>query len=75
MHAFVELGVKVGSRLVLIRLSRTTALRHGIVVHHCYKRARPANRGQPLQKIMAAVRTIRARLMRDRALHLFSMYY
>jgi hypothetical protein len=57
--------------LVLVWLSWTTASRHGIVVHHRYERARPANRGQQLQKIMAAVRTIRAKLMRDQAMHWF----
>jgi len=44
--------------VVLVRLSCTTASRHGMVVHHRYERARPANRGQSLQMIVAAVRTI-----------------
>jgi hypothetical protein len=52
-------------------LSWTTASRQGLVVHHHYERARPANRGQPLQKITAAVWLFRARLMRDRAMHRF----
>jgi hypothetical protein len=34
MHEFVELGVKVGSRLVFVRLGWTTASRHGVVEHH-----------------------------------------
>ena len=51
MHTFVELGVESG----IVRLSWTTALWHGVVVHHHNGRVRPANRGQPLQKIMAAI--------------------
>jgi hypothetical protein len=39
--------------VVLVPLSWTTASRHGVVAHHRYERARPANRGQPLQKAMA----------------------
>ena len=53
MHAFVEMGVQVGLRL-LVQLSWTTASRHGVVVHHRYKRARSANRAQPLQKVNGA---------------------
>ena len=56
MHAFVEVGVQVGSEVVFVRLSWTTASQHGVVVHR-HERARPADCGQP-QKIMAAVWTI-----------------
>ena len=39
--------------IVLVRLSWMTASRHGVVAHHRYEYASPANRGQPLQKVMA----------------------
>jgi hypothetical protein len=47
--------------VALVRLSWATASRHGVVAHHRYERARPANRGQPLQKRRSwrAVRAIR----------------
>ena len=64
---------------MLVRLSWTTASPHGVVVHHRFERARPADRGQPLQKIMEGVWTIssesdvRSSLMRDRAMHRLSI--
>ncbi|PMD28099.1 hypothetical protein NA56DRAFT_695850 [Hyaloscypha hepaticicola] len=81
LHAFIELRVTVRSRFVPVRVrvrpSWTTASRHGVVVHHRPVRGRRANYctvqyTNELQKIMAAVRTIRARLMHDRATHRFS---
>jgi hypothetical protein len=36
--------------VVLVRPSWTTASRHGVVAHHRYERASPANRGQPCNR-------------------------
>lgn len=58
MHEFVELGVQVGSRFEPVRLSWTTASRLGMVAYHRYERSRPANCGQPLQKVMTGCQSL-----------------
>jgi hypothetical protein len=50
MHAFVKVESTGWVEVVLVRLSWTTASRHG-VVHHL--QGAPADRGEPLQKVMA----------------------
>ena len=43
MHVFIELGVKVGLRLVLVGLSWTTAWRHGVHPAEALTAVRTAN--------------------------------
>jgi hypothetical protein len=52
MYAAVELGVKVGSRLLPVPLSWTTASRHCLGVHYRYEHE-TANHDQQLQNVAA----------------------
>jgi hypothetical protein len=51
---------RVGCKSGIVQPSWMTASQHSVVVHYHYERARPANRGQPLKKIMAAIWLFRA---------------
>ena len=62
MDAFAELGVKVGSKVMS---PPSCAERQPRAMVSLWTRARPANRGQPLQKVMADGWTIRTSAMCD----------